>query len=61
MTHSSETVDSDTFVLSIGGLRIAVRTTGSGDPVLLLNGMSRPMDELGVFRRRASRQDCHCV
>ena len=61
MTHSPETVDSDTFVLSISGLRIAVRTTGSGDPVLLLNGMSRPMDELDVFRRRASRQDCHCL
>ena len=30
-------------MLSIRGLRIAARTTGSGDPVLLLNGMSRPM------------------
>jgi poly(3-hydroxyoctanoate) depolymerase len=49
MTHSSETVDSDTFVVSIGGLRIAVRTTGSGDPVLLLNGMSRPMKSWAPF------------
>ena len=49
MTLSSETVDSDTFVVSIGGLRIAVRTTGSGDPVLLLNGMSRPMDSWTFF------------
>ena len=49
MTHSSETVDSDKFVLSIGGLRIAVRTTGSGDPVLLLNGMSRPMKSWTSF------------
>ena len=49
MTHSPETVDSDTFVLSIGGLRIAARTTGSGDPVLLLNGMSRPMESWTSF------------
>ena len=49
MTHASETVDSDTFVLSIGGLRIAARTTGSGDPVLLLNGMSRPMKSWASF------------
>jgi poly(3-hydroxyoctanoate) depolymerase len=49
VTHSPATVDSDTFVLSIGGLRIAVRTTGSGDPVLLLNGMSRPMKSWAVF------------
>ena len=44
MTHSPGIIDSDTFMLSIGGLRIAARTTGSGDPVLLLNGMSRPME-----------------
>ena len=49
MTLSSETVDSDNFVLSIGGLRIAARTTGSGDPMLLLNGMSRPMDSWASF------------
>ena len=49
MTHSPETVDSDTFVLSIGGLRIAARSTGSGDPVLLLNGMSRPMESWTYF------------
>ena len=42
MTHSPGTVDSDTFMLSIGGLRIAARTTGSGDPVLLLNGLVQP-------------------
>ena len=49
MTHSPETVDSDTFVLSISGLRIAARSTGSGDPVLLLNGMSRPMESWAFF------------
>ena len=49
MTHSPGIVDADTFVLSIGGLRIAARKTGSGDPVLLLNGMSRPMESWTVF------------
>ena len=49
MTHSPATVDSDTFVLSISGLRIAARSTGSGDPVLLLNGMSRPMESWAYF------------
>jgi hypothetical protein len=49
MTHSPAIVDSDTFMLPIGGLRIAARTTGSGDPVLLLNGMSRPMESWAYF------------
>jgi pimeloyl-ACP methyl ester carboxylesterase len=49
MTHSPGIVDSDTFMLSIGGLRIVARTTGSGDPVLLLNGMSRPMESWAFF------------
>jgi pimeloyl-ACP methyl ester carboxylesterase len=49
MTHSKGIVDSDTLVRSIGGLRIAVRRTGSGHPVLLLNGMSRPMESWAVF------------
>jgi pimeloyl-ACP methyl ester carboxylesterase len=49
VTHSPETVDSETFVLSIRGLRIAARTTGSGDPVLLLNGLSRPMESWTGF------------
>ena len=49
MTHPSASVESDTFVLSIRGLRIAARTTGSGDPVLLLNGMSRPMASWSSF------------
>jgi pimeloyl-ACP methyl ester carboxylesterase len=43
MTASPGMVGSETFLPSISGLRIAVRSTGSGDPVLLLNGMSRPM------------------
>jgi poly(3-hydroxyoctanoate) depolymerase len=49
MAHSPGFVDSVAIKLSIGGLRIAARTTGSGDPVLLLNGMSRPMDSWGGF------------
>ena len=49
MTHSPEIVDSDMFALSIGGLRIAARRIGSGDPVLLLNGMSRPMESWAFF------------
>jgi pimeloyl-ACP methyl ester carboxylesterase len=49
MTHPKGIVDSDTSVRSIGGLRIAVRQSGSGDPVLLLNGMSRPMESWAVF------------
>ena len=49
MTRSPGIVDSDTSVLSIGGLRIAARRTGSGDPVLLLNGMSRPMASWASF------------
>jgi pimeloyl-ACP methyl ester carboxylesterase len=49
MTHSPGIVDSETFVLSIGGLRVAARATGSGDPVLLLNGLSRPMESWAPF------------
>lgn len=36
-------------MLSIHGLRIAVRTRGSGDPVLLLNGLARPMESWDHF------------
>ena len=49
MIDPPETGDSDAFVLSICGLRIAVRTIGSGDPVLLLNGLARPMDSWRSF------------
>src|ERR1700742_1524469 len=49
MGHWPGVVDSDTMELSIGGLRIAARATGSGDPVLLLNGMSRPMESWAHF------------
>jgi pimeloyl-ACP methyl ester carboxylesterase len=49
VTHSPAIVDSETFVLSIGDLRIAARKTGSGDPVLLINGLSRPMESWAPF------------
>jgi poly(3-hydroxyoctanoate) depolymerase len=49
MPHSHGIVDSEVMELSIGGLRVAARTTGSGDPVLLLNGMSRPMESWAFF------------
>jgi pimeloyl-ACP methyl ester carboxylesterase len=49
MSHSPGIVDPDAMELSIGGLRVAARATGSGDPVLLLNGMSRPMESWAHF------------
>ena len=49
MSPSPGIVDSDAMELSIGGLRVAARATGSGDPVLLLNGMSRPMESWAFF------------
>lgn len=49
MTLSPRIVGSDATDLLIGGLRIAARATGSGDPVLLLNGMSRPMQSWALF------------
>src|SRR4029453_10921176 len=49
MTPSPGIVDSEAMEFSIGGLRIAARATGSGDPVLLLNGMSRPMESWAFF------------
>jgi poly(3-hydroxyoctanoate) depolymerase len=49
MTQSPGILDSEATELSIGGLRIAARATGSGDPVLLLNGMSRPMESWAFF------------
>jgi pimeloyl-ACP methyl ester carboxylesterase len=49
MSDSPGIIDSDAMELSIGGLRVAARATGSGDPVLLLNGMSRPMQSWAYF------------
>lgn len=49
MSHDSESVSARTFALRIRGLRIAARISGSGDPVMLLNGMSRPMRSWSSF------------
>lgn len=49
MTRPPGFADSAAMELSIGGLRVAARVAGSGDPVLLLNGMSRPMDSWSFF------------
>lgn len=44
-----ESIPSRTLGLGIRGLRIAARISGSGDPVLLLNGLSRPMRSWSPF------------
>ncbi|TPG32847.1 alpha/beta fold hydrolase [Mycolicibacterium hodleri] len=49
MSRESRTVGSDATMLSIHGLQIALRTRGSGDPVLLLNGLARPMESWDHF------------
>lgn len=49
MTGESRTDDSEMTTLSIRGLRIALRTRGSGHPVLLLNGLARPMESWRPF------------
>lgn len=49
MTHRSRIVESGAFELSIDGLRISARTTGAGDPVLLLNGLARPKESWNQF------------
>lgn len=45
----AEAIGARTFVVSAYGLRIWARATGSGAPVLLLNGMSRPMESWTSF------------
>ena len=49
MTQSQLAAESTTTMLSIYGVRVAARITGSGDPVLLLNGLSRPMQSWASF------------
>ncbi len=39
----------DTRVASVRGLRIRVRVEGEGDPLLLLNGLTRPLESWGPF------------
>jgi poly(3-hydroxyoctanoate) depolymerase len=44
-------VPADTHLLSLSGRRIAVRVEGEGDPLLLLNGMTRPLQSWDPFTR----------
>ncbi len=36
-------------LLDVRGLRVRVRVEGDGDPVLLLNGLTRPLESWGPF------------
>jgi len=46
---AQRTVAADTHLLSLSGRRIAVRVDGEGDPLLLLNGMTRPLQSWDPF------------
>lgn len=48
-TSVIERASADPQFVSIRGVRVAVRVTGSGDPCLLLNGLSRPMQSWASF------------
>jgi poly(3-hydroxyoctanoate) depolymerase len=39
------------MLLHIDGLQIAMRVQGAGDPLLLINGMTRPLDSWEAFTR----------
>jgi poly(3-hydroxyoctanoate) depolymerase len=39
----------DTQLLDVRGLRVRLRVEGDGDPVLLLNGLTRPLESWGPF------------
>ena len=41
----------DTWLKSVQGLQIAVRVQGEGDPLLLINGMTRPLQSWEPFTR----------
>lgn len=38
----------DSQPLSVHGYRVRIRSEGQGDPLLLLNGATRPMDSWGL-------------
>lgn len=48
-TSSTEVVDSQQLLVS--GLRIAMRVQGEGDPLLLINGMTRPLQSWEAFAK----------
>jgi poly(3-hydroxyoctanoate) depolymerase len=39
----------DSRLLDVHGLRVRMRVEGNGDPVLLLNGLTRPLESWGPF------------
>lgn len=39
----------DSQLLDVHGLRVRMRVEGNGDPVLLLNGLTRPLESWGPF------------
>lgn len=39
----------DSVVVSAGGLEVRVRVQGDGDPLLLLNGFTRPLESWEPF------------
>jgi pimeloyl-ACP methyl ester carboxylesterase len=47
----SRSSDVDSPLLRVHGLQIAVRVQGDGDPLLLINGMSRPLESWEPFSR----------
>lgn len=49
VTQSQLAAESTTTMLSIYDVRVAARITGSGEPVLLLNGLNRPMQSWASF------------
>ncbi|MEO6822185.1 MAG: alpha/beta fold hydrolase [Candidatus Nanopelagicales bacterium] len=44
----------DTNVVSIRGLSVRILVEGDGDPLLLLNGLTRPLESWGPFRQALS-------
>ena len=47
----SRSSEVDSQLLRLHGLQIAVRVQGEGDPLLLINGMSRPLESWEPFSR----------
>jgi poly(3-hydroxyoctanoate) depolymerase len=46
---SPRTIAFDSQLLDVHGLRIRMRVEGDGEPVLLLNGLTRPLESWGPF------------
>jgi len=48
---SARTIILDSPLRSVSGLRIAIRVQGEGEPLLLINGMTRPLQSWDPFTR----------